>query len=138
MKKQAGFSLIEIMIAVAIIGFLATTVGSRVMTYMEKARVSKTKSILVSLKQLVIEYATDIGHPPSKKEGGLEALVQKPSGEAGARWKEPYISEIPRDGWGHEFEYNCPPKIFTKKFKRFEIYSMGKKDEEDEDLAAGE
>ena len=140
MKKQAGFTMIEIMIAVAIIGFLSVTVGTKISGYLDRAKVTQAKTMLTGLKEAIMDYTMQIGHPPTKKEGGLNALVEKPrDAAAAAKWKEPFLTgDLPNDPWGNEFEYNNPPTIH-KKYKRFEVFSRGKTgDEEDSELAAGE
>lgn len=140
MKKQAGFTMIEIMIAVAIIGFLSVTVGTKISGYLDRAKVTQAKTMLTGLKEAVMDYTMQIGHPPTKKEGGLQALVEKPRDPVAAqKWKEPFLTgDVPNDPWSHEFEYNSPA-VVHKKYKRFEIFSRGKTgDDEDPDLAVGE
>lgn len=140
MKKQAGFTMIEIMIAVAIIGFLSITVGQKILGYLTKAKITQAKTMLGGLKGAIMDYTMAIGHPPTKKEGGLQALVEKPRDPVvAAKWKESFlVGDVPQDPWGFDFEYNCPP-VVHKKYKRFEVFSRGEKnDEEDPELAAGE
>jgi len=126
MKRQSGFSLIEIMIVVMIIGGIAVMALKGIGQRMAKIKIGKTQAILGQLKSGLFEYSEVIGHVPTMKEGGLKALVQKPSGDAGAKWKESILEggELPQDAWGFDFEYNNPPKVL-KKYRKYEIFSRG-------------
>ena len=133
MKKSAAFSLMEIMIVVAIIGALAAMVGPRLMGSFGKAQVATTKATMSTLKQALQDYNQDIGRFPTEADGGLNALVQRPKGKAGAKWDGPYLEgeeEVPEDAWGFEFEYNRPPKKNKGKYKYYEIVSYGEDGED--------
>ncbi|MGD1997485.1 MAG: type II secretion system protein GspG, partial [Candidatus Dependentiae bacterium] len=74
------------------------------------------------------EYYSDIGHFPTKAEGGLNALVKPPKNQiVRKKWDGPYLEgqdEIPEDGWGFQFEYYAPPRQ-KGKFRHFELLSHG-------------
>lgn len=137
--KKSGFSLIEILIVVVIMGTLAALVMPNIMKRFGKAQVQTTKVTLAGLKSALLEYNMDMGHFPDKREGGLEALVTKPDVKGNERWKGSYISEVPLDAWNNEFVYNKPPQQF-KQYKHFEIYSLGNtpEDENNPELRTGE
>lgn len=139
-RLHEAFSLIEIMVVVAIIGFLIALVGPRAMKMLGKAEITATKATLSKIKDAIVEYQTDVGHIPKSDEGGLKALLEKPSKESVAKkWKGPYIEEADlEDKWGNEIIYHTPPEVHRDKFKRFEIISQGPEDfEEDEDIHVG-
>lgn len=133
LKRVPGFSLIEVMIAVAIIGIMAATVGPSIVNYLSKGRVSQTKTKLATIKMALQDYQTDVGHFPTKAEGNLQALVKSPKGEkVRKKWDGPYIEggEVPEDAWGFDFEYNAPPARYKDKYRYFEVISYGETGEE--------
>jgi len=141
-KRSAAFSLIEILIAMAIIGTMFALMAPNAMKYFGRAKKTATISNLQALKQALQEYYNEIGHFPNKAEGNLNALVKMPKGEKfKTRWTGPYIDgdELPEDGWKQPFIYNAPP-VKYKKYKFYELYSIGETGDEDaknEDLAVG-
>jgi len=139
--NKAGFSLMEVMIAVAIIAIMAALLGPNLIKFLGRAKSSSTKSNIAALKNGLLDYNADIGHFPDKTEGGLLALIKRPKGDKfKTKWAGPYIDteSIPEDGWGQEFIYNRPPVKF-KQFKQYELYSAGPNNDPDEvnDLYAG-
>lgn len=101
---RAGFSLMEIMIAVMILGLVAGLVGPKVYQFLENAKITSVKSTLKTFKNAIQMYKGDIGVLPSK----LKDLVQKPKDErASKKWKHAYLDkdEIPEDSWGNNYSY---------------------------------
>ena len=141
-RQVSGFSIMEIMIVVAIVGMMAVLIGPNLLKYMGRAKTSTTKSALAAIKSAMMDYYGDLGHFPTKAEGGVNALVKMPKGDVyKKRWQGPYIDggEIPLDGWGKEFKFTAPPVKF-KQFKHYEVYSTGEADDEENvpsDLVAG-
>lgn len=132
-KKKDAFTMMEILVVVFIIGILATLVGPRVIRLLTKGNVSATQSTLAALKTAVVEYKQDIGHFPTSKEGGLDALIDRPNIKGNEKWDGPYLEgqeTVPLDAWGNEFEYNLPPIRFKNKYKIFEIVSDGPEGED--------
>ena len=134
-KQMPGFSIMEIMIAVAIIGIMGALIGPKLVGYLGKAKTSATISTLAALKGAMIEYNSDMGHFPTKAEGGMNALVKLPKGDvAKKRWQGPYLDtkdgDLPLDGWNNEFFYASPPAKY-KQFKNYEIYSGGENNDTD-------
>ncbi|MBU1007633.1 type II secretion system major pseudopilin GspG [Candidatus Dependentiae bacterium] len=135
-NKQEAFTLMEIMIAMVVLGILATLAIPGVMRMREKIRVNQTKAVMASLETAINDYREDIGHFPTQQEGGLEALVVRPRGPAAQKWDGPYLkgkTELPQDAWGNDYELNLGAAIKNKaKHKYYEIISYGPAGPEDE------
>jgi general secretion pathway protein G len=104
-KKQQGFTIMEVMIAIAIgvtiIGILVPTILSNA----KKSSVSNTQIAMQSTVGLLEQYKLENGAYPSTNQG-LQALVSKPSGQPEPRnWRAPYTQQIPKDAWNNEFGY---------------------------------
>ena len=97
--SRNGFSLVELMVVLFIIGLLATVVLINVLPSQDKARVVKAKTDIATLSQALELYRLDAGHYPDQGEG-LVAL--KGTGGKG------YVREIPQDPWGHPYQYRVP------------------------------
>jgi general secretion pathway protein G len=109
MKKQNGFTLIEIMVVVVILGILAALVVPKIMGRPDEARVVAARQDIATLMQALKLYKLDnIAYPST--EQGLQALVVKPgSAPIPPNWKSGgYIDRLPKDPWGHEFQYLNP------------------------------
>lgn len=103
--KQSGFTLIEIMVVVVIIGILASVVVPRIMDNPDKARVAKAKNDIRALGSAMDLYRLDNYVYPSTDEG-LEALITAPA-SAPANWKQGgYIKKLNNDPWGNEYLYD--------------------------------
>ena len=101
-----GFTLIEIMVVVVIIGLLAALVAPRLLRQEEKAKVKITKAQIELLGTALDTFRLDVGRYPSSSEG-LEALRGQPSGLD--KWDGPYLKkEVPLDPWGKAYEYKSP------------------------------
>lgn len=107
--KAAGFTLIEIMVVVVILGILAAIIVPRISDEPDKARAAKAKQDIRALEGALQLYKLDNFYYPSTQQG-LEALVQKPSGEPPARnWKPGgYLARLPKDPWGNPYQYLSP------------------------------
>ena len=107
--RHAGFTLIEIMVVVVILGILAAIVVPRIMDAPDKARVAKAKQDISVLESSLNLYKLDNYNYPSTQQG-LEALVTQPSGDPPARnWKAGgYIQKLPKDPWGNPYQYLAP------------------------------
>jgi len=105
-KAPAGFTLIEIMVVVMIIGMLATVVSVGVMDYLDKAKRKTAVQQIKALEQALNFYKMDNNIYPTTEQG-LEALVQEPtSPPVPKNYKSGgYIDHVPLDPWGYEYHY---------------------------------
>ncbi len=120
-KKQSGFTLIEIMIVVVILGILASIVVPNIMGSPDEARIVKVKQDLRVLEGALNLYKLDNFNYPSTDQG-LEALVKKPLGQPEAKnWKKGgYIKKLPKDPWGNDYLYISPGSQ-----GEFDLFSYG-------------
>lgn len=126
MKRSAGFSIMEIMVVLFIIGLILSMVGPRIVKLMSGGNETATKATLSSLKNAAVEYQMDIGSLPRTLEHLVKNVDNNP------KWRGPYLegqTEVPADKWGNAIVYNVPPKVFSDKYKSFELYSFGEKGE---------
>lgn len=108
LKKEAsgGFTLIEIMLVVTIIGILAAVVVPRLVGRSDEARISAAKLQIDNINLALDAFNLDTGRFPATEEG-LESLRTKP-GNVQA-WKGPYLKKnVPKDPWGNAYIYRCP------------------------------
>lgn len=105
--KQAGFTLIEVMVVVIILGILAAVVVPNIMDKPDQARITKAKQDIRALESSLNMYKLDNFVYPNTDQG-LQALVQKPSGSPDPKnWKQ-YLKRLPNDPWGNPYQYLNP------------------------------
>jgi general secretion pathway protein G len=105
-RHPCGFTLLELLVVVAIIGLLAAYVGPRYFSQVGKSEQALAKAQLESFHRALGSYRLDVGAFPSNEEG-LTALVTKPA--AATKWNGPYLSKaVPLDPWGHPYVYRSP------------------------------
>ncbi|MGE0080921.1 MAG: type II secretion system major pseudopilin GspG [Thiohalomonadaceae bacterium] len=109
MRRASGFTLIEIMVVVVILGILAAIVVPKVMDRPDTARITKVKQDIRALESALNLYRLDNYLYPSTDQG-LMALVERPSGSPEARnWKTGgYVDRLPKDPWGNDYQYLSP------------------------------
>jgi general secretion pathway protein G len=107
MNKQRGFSLIEIMVVVVILGILASIVVPKIISRPDEARVVKAKQDVIAIQNALDLYKLDNGFYPSTDQG-IMALVTKPNTSPEPRdWKH-YLKSLPKDPWNREYLYLNP------------------------------
>lgn len=123
---ESGFTLIELMVVILILGLLATVVALNVMPAQDKAMVEKARTDVALLEQAAERYRLDMFAYPST-DAGLQALVQPPGGLAHpARYPAGgYIKRLPDDPWGNPYHYQAPGRHGA-----VDIYSLGADDRE--------
>jgi len=125
--SQSGFTLLEIMVVVVILGILATMVAPQILGRADDARITKAKSDIVSLEAALDLYQLDNYVYPTTNQG-LEALESKPSDSPEPRnYKQGgYVKSLPTDPWANEYLYLNP----GVKGGSYDIYTLGADGEE--------
>jgi general secretion pathway protein G len=135
MKKLNGFTLLELLVVIVIIGLLAGYVAPRYFSQVGKSEVQVARAQIDALEKALDQYRLDVRRYPSAEEG-LEALVAKPSGAA--NWQGPYLKKVvPNDPWGRAYVYRVPGQM-----AEFEVVSYGRDGKpggsgEDTDIGVG-
>lgn len=120
LAPPGGFTLIEILVVVVILGILAAIVVPRVMERPGEARVTRAKQDIQGVSTALNLYKLDNFRYPSSEQG-LAALSVKPSGQPEApNWKGPYLDRVPKDPWNHPYQYQQPGQ-----HGEIDIYSYG-------------
>ena len=119
---RSGFTLIELMLVVIIIGALVAMVMPRLAGRSEQAKVSAAQAdISVNIPTALKLYELDNGKFPDSGEGGLGALQTKPG--SASNWNGPYLEKKPIDPWGREYQYQSPG---THRSYDYDLWSSGR------------
>ena len=120
-RKQGGFTLIEIMVVVVILGILAALVVPQVMNRPDQAKVTVAKGDIKAIGAALDMYKLDNYAYPSTQQG-LDALVEKPGGNPQPKnWnRDGYLKRVPKDPWGNEYQYLSPGTQ-----GQYDLYSYG-------------
>lgn len=106
LRIQRGFTLLELLVVMVIIGLLASYVGPKYFAQIGKSEVKTAKAQIDSLGKALDQYRLDTGHYPST-ENGLAALNAAPANES--KWQGPYLQKkVPNDPWEHPYIYKAP------------------------------
>jgi general secretion pathway protein G len=115
-----GFTLLELLVVVAIIAMLAGYVGPKYFAQLGKSEIGVAKAQIDALEKALDQYRLDIGRYPSSEQG-LQALNKQPGGET--KWTGPYLKkDVPVDPWGHPYQYRMP----SANGKDYDLLSYGK------------
>lgn len=116
---QFGFTMVELLVVMVILGLIMGVVGPKVLGSLGKAKVNTANIQIKDLEQTLELYMLDVGHYPSSSEG-LEALNSKPNNAVG--WNGPYLKkDVPLDPWKRPYHYQYPGENME-----VDIYSLGK------------
>ena len=127
MRRVEGFSLVELVMVIVILGILAAIVVPKLAGRSEDARISAAKQQLATFRSVLGNYEMDTGRYPTTDQG-LKALVTNPGIEASStrKWKGPYLdvqnAEVPKDPWGHDYIYLFPGQ---KNASGYDLFSLG-------------
>lgn len=136
-RRERGFTLLELLVVLVILGLLGSIVGPRVMKYLSGAKTDSARLQIQDFATTLDLYKLELGRYPTSDEG-LKALVEQPGNAEG--WNGPYLKnkELPKDPWGNEYQYRFPGQ-----HGEFDLYSMGADnaeggDGENQDVASWE
>ena len=119
-RAQAGFTLLELLVVIVIIGLLAAYVGPKYFSQLGKSEVTIARAQIEAFEKSLDTYRLDVGRYPTMEEGLAALLAAPPS--AGAKWNGPYLKKsVPPDPWGRPYAYRAPGAR-----AEYEIVSMGK------------
>jgi len=117
-NRHNGFTLLELLVVMVIIGLLASYVGPRYFSQVGKSEVKIARAQMVAFEQALDQYRLEIGRYPSTEQG-LKVLETKPENEK--RWNGPYLKKnLPLDPWGNAYLYKFPGE-----HSDYDIYSYG-------------
>jgi general secretion pathway protein G len=106
LRRSAGFTLLELLVVMLIIGLLAGYVAPRYFAQIGKSEVKAAKAQIDALEKALDQYRLDVGHYPTTEQG-LNALMVRPAEET--KWQGPYLKKaVPMDPWGHPYQYKSP------------------------------
>lgn len=121
-SRAPGFTLLEMLVVLVIIGLIASLVGPRLFARVDSSKVQVAETQSKMLRGAIETFRLEVGRLPTVEEG-LEALRKAPSdARAKARWRGPYLDEeVPVDPWGNAYVYSMP----GRDGQPFAIYSLG-------------
>lgn len=119
-KNHRGFTLLELLVVLVIIGLLAGIVGPRLFKNVGKSEITTARAQIDALGKALDQYRLDVGRYPATQEG-LAALTVKPAGEA--HWNGPYLKRAaPLDPWGMPYQYKYPGE---RNADDYDLFSFG-------------
>ena len=117
-RRERGFTLIEIMVVVVIIGLLAAIVAPNLIGNIDRAAVTRARADIRTIDNALNLYRLDNFRYPSSDEG-LQALVTNPGAASAPNWKQ-YLRSVPSDPWNNEYQYASPGRQGD-----YDIYTFG-------------
>src|SRR5438552_16205557 len=117
--KKSGFTLLELLVVIVIIGLLAGYVAPRYFSQVGRSEIQVAKAQIEALEKALDQFRLDTRHYPSLEQG-LDALVIRPTNEP--NWSGPYLKKaVPSDPWGHPYVYRLPGEK-----SEFQLFSYGR------------
>lgn len=118
-QNNRGFTLLELLVVMVIIGLLAGYVGPKYFQQIGKSEVKTAKAQIAALEQALDQFRLDVGHYPTTEQG-LQSLMT--NADNSARWSGPYLKkEVPNDPWGKPYQYRAPGQ-----HGEYDLFSLGK------------
>jgi general secretion pathway protein G len=119
-KNARGFTLLELLVVMVIIGLLASYVGPRYFEQVGKSETKTARAQIDAFGKALDTYRLEVGHYPTTEQG-LQALIEKPASET--KWGGPYLQkQVPTDPWGLAYQYKSP----GDNNRDYDIVSLGK------------
>lgn len=129
MRNNRGFTLIEVLVVIVILGLIAGLIIPRITGRVDEAKVETTKIQMKAVKDALEQYKLDNGIYPTTEQG-VKALVEKPvTPPIPPRWRQ-YLDKMPQDAWGRDFLYLSPG--INRPFELRSMGADGKEDTEDD------
>lgn len=118
-RHLRGFTLLELLVVMVIIGLLASYVGPKFFSQVGKSEIKAARAQIDALEKALDQYRLDVGRYPTTEQG-LAALVERPAGEQ--KWSGPYLKKaVPNDPWGRPYVYRQPGER-----GEYDLLSLGK------------
>jgi general secretion pathway protein G len=119
-RRGRGFTLLELLVVIVIIGLLAAYVGPKYFSQLGKSEVTIARAQIEAFEKSLDTYRLDVGRYPTTEEG-MAALMTAPTA-AGVKWNGPYLKKsVPNDPWGNAYQYRSPGSK-----GEYEIVSLGR------------